>query len=162
MKRPIDLIVIHCSASKETVDYTFEQCKRDHLSRGFNTCGYHRFISKDGTIHKGREFFVVGAHVAGHNSHSIGICYEGGLDSKGNPKDTRTEAQMESIIKCITEAINYSEGNVKRICGHRDLSPDLNGNGVVEPNEWVKSCPCFEVGPEYTYLIKNKTGGQRH
>lgn len=153
-KRAVDLIVIHCSASKETVDYSFEQCKIDHRARGFNTCGYHRFISKDGTIHIGRSFDAPGAHVSGHNQHSIGICYEGGLDSRGNAKDTRTDAQSEAIIKCITEAINYSEHKVKRIVGHRDLSPDLDGDGVVEPNEWVKMCPCFEAIPEYKYLLK--------
>ena len=153
MKREVDLIVIHCSASKETVNYTFEQCIKDHKARGFNTCGYHRFISRDGTIHEGRHFETVGAHVAGHNGHSIGICYEGGLDKKGKPKDTRTEAQMEALNVCITEAISYSDKKVKKICGHRDLSPDLNGNGVVEPDEWVKVCPSFDAGLEYSYLI---------
>lgn len=153
LKRDIDLIVIHCSASKETVDYTFQQCIKDHKARGFNTCGYHRFISKDGTVHKGREFDVMGAHVAGHNLRSIGICYEGGLDKAGDAKDTRTEAQMEALNQCIKEAIEYGRGKVKRICGHRDLSPDLNGNGVVEADEWVKICPSFEASDEYSYLL---------
>ena len=31
------------------------------------------------------------------------------------------------------------------VCGHRDLSTDLNGNGEIEPEEWIKACPCFEV-----------------
>lgn len=153
MKRNVDLIVIHCSASKETVDYTFEQCIKDHRARGFHTCGYHRFISKDGTIHIGRDFDAIGAHVAGHNSRSIGICYEGGLDKHGAPTDTRTEAQKIALIQCITEAVLYGEGEVKWLFGHRDLSPDLNGNGVVEPNEWVKMCPCFDAEPEYKYLL---------
>jgi N-acetylmuramoyl-L-alanine amidase len=153
MKRKIDLIVIHCSASKETVDYSFEQCKKDHMARGFNTCGYHRFITKDGVVHKGREFDVTGAHVQGHNSHSIGICYEGGLDKNGKPKDTRTYLQKEAMANCIIEALEYAEGTVKRITGHRDLSPDTNGNGVVEPHEWVKACPCFEAEPEYKHLL---------
>lgn len=153
-KRPVDLIVIHCSATKETVDYTFEQCKKDHRARGFNTCGYHRFISKDGTVHIGRSFDVAGAHVAGHNQHSIGICYEGGLDSRGNAKDTRTEAQREAMLNCINEALVYSEHNARRIVGHRDLSPDLDGDGVVEPNEWVKVCPCFPAIDEFKYLLK--------
>jgi N-acetylmuramoyl-L-alanine amidase len=151
MKREVDLIVIHCSATKETVNYTFEQCISDHKARGFNTCGYHRYIRRDGTIHEGRPFDAVGAHVTGHNSRSIGICYEGGLDSSGKAKDTRTPEQRESILKCIQEALEY--GKIKRITGHRDLSPDLNGNGVVEPDEWVKQCPCFNAEPEYKYLL---------
>jgi N-acetylmuramoyl-L-alanine amidase len=162
MRRDINLIVIHCSASKETVNYTFEQCVKDHRARGFNACGYHRFISRDGTIHEGRDFYIPGAHVLGHNMNSIGICYEGGLDSKGNPKDTRTEAQKTSIMNCISDALEYADYKVKRITGHRDLSPDLNGNGVVEPDEWVKVCPCFDAGKEYMgfldvgYKIKTK------
>lgn len=153
LEREVDKIVIHCSASKVTVNYTFEQCNIDHRARGFATCGYHRFISKDGTIHKGREFDVMGAHVKGHNLRSIGICYEGGLDKHGNPADTRTDAQKEALEKCIIEAVLYGKGKVKRICGHRDLSPDLNGNGVVEPDEYVKWCPCFDASEEYTSLL---------
>jgi N-acetylmuramoyl-L-alanine amidase len=156
MKREVDLIVIHCSATKENTDYTREELERDHRARGFAKGGYHRYITKDGAVHKLREFFEVGAHVAGHNSRSIGICYEGGLDERGKPKDTRTEAQMEALIKTITEAVSYGNGKVKRIVGHRDLSPDTNGNGIVEPHEWVKLCPCFEAEPEYKYLLKKE------
>jgi N-acetylmuramoyl-L-alanine amidase len=153
MKRYVDMIVIHCSSTKENVNYTFEQCIKDHKARGFNTCGYHRFITKDGKIHIGRHFDKVGAHVKDYNKNSIGICYEGGLDSKGKPKDTRTQAQKKSIEICIEEAIKY--GKIKSIVGHRDLSPDLDGDGIIEQNEWVKQCPCFNAIPEYINLIKN-------
>lgn len=159
-KRAVDLIVIHCSATREDVDYSFAELEKGHRARGFSKCGYHRYILKDGTIINGRSFDEIGAHVQGHNSRSIGICYEGGIRAGGNPlnpkdaKDTRTEAQIEAITKCIIDAINYSGHKIKRICGHRDLSPDLNGNGVVEPNEWVKQCPCFEAEPEYKYLLQ--------
>ena len=153
MNRDVNLIVIHCSASKETVNYTFEQCIKDHKARGFNTCGYHRFIAKDGTIHIGRHFDTAGAHVANFNKKSIGICYEGGLDANGKPKDTRTPEQKEAIHSCIHEVLKYANGGVKRIVGHRDLSPDKNGNGVVEPDEWIKQCPCFNAIPEYKHLL---------
>ncbi len=151
MKRKVDMIVIHCSATKENMNYTFEQCIRDHQARGFNTCGYHRFITKDGKIHIGRHFDKTGAHVQGFNATSIGICYEGGLDAQGKPKDTRTEAQKSSMLMCIMEARQY--GQIKSIVGHRDLSPDLDGDGIVEPKEWVKSCPCFDCIPEYKQYI---------
>ena len=157
MKRKVDMIVIHCSASKASVNYTFDQCVKDHKARGFKQCGYHRFIAKDGTIHIGRNFDYLGAHVEGYNAKSIGICYEGGLDEKSTSKksiakDTRTEAQKASILKCIKEAMEY--GNITRIIGHRDLSPDLNGNGIVEPHEWVKVCPSFDAVAEYKHLLK--------
>lgn len=153
MKRKVDLIVIHCSATKETVNYTFEQCIKDHKARGFKTCGYHYFIRRDGMVHIGRPLQNQGAHVANFNRHSIGICYEGGLDAKGKAKDTRTPEQKQAIIRCINESLEWANGTVKRICGHRDLSPDKNGNGIVEPNEWVKMCPCFNAEPEFKHLI---------
>lgn len=151
MKRKVDLIVIHCSATRENTNYTFAQLIKDHQARGFNTCGYHRYIRRDGTIHIGRDFAKIGAHVSGSNSNSIGICYEGGLDSFSKPKDTRTPEQKKALLLCIADAINY--GEVKRITGHRDLSPDLDGDGVIEPQEWVKSCPCFSAENEYRCML---------
>lgn len=151
MKRPVNLIVIHCSATRENQDYSFEQLERDHRARGFSKCGYHKYIKRDGRVYNGREFEEVGAHALGYNKHSIGICYEGGLDANGKAKDTRTPEQKKALIHCITDAMLY--GNITRITGHRDLSPDLNNNGIVEPHEWVKQCPCFEAEKEYQCLI---------
>jgi N-acetyl-anhydromuramyl-L-alanine amidase AmpD len=157
--RIVDTIVIHCSATREDINYSFDQCTRDHKARGFRKCGYHFYITKDGTIHIGRLLSEVGAHVGKDgNRNSIGICYEGGIRAKGNPAnpkdaiDTRTPEQKKAILKCIAESMAY--GQIKQIVGHRDLSPDLNGNGVIEPKEWIKMCPCFDAIPEYKHLIK--------
>ncbi|WP_071145167.1 N-acetylmuramoyl-L-alanine amidase [Bacteroides ihuae] len=141
--RKIDLIVIHCSATREDRDFTEHNLDVAHRRRGFNGIGYHFYIRKNGDIKTTRPIERVGAHVKGYNAHSIGICYEGGLDAKGKPKDTRTEWQKHSLQVLIkTLQIDYPGC---RICGHRDLSPDLNGNGEIEPEEWIKACPCFEV-----------------
>jgi len=85
----------------------------------------------------------IGAHARGFNSESIGICYEGGLDSEGHPKDTRTPWQKHSLRVLILTLLRDYPGC--RVCGHRDLSPDLNGNGEIEPEEWIKACPCFDA-----------------
>lgn len=82
-----------------------------------------------------------------YNAHSVGICYEGGLDARGNPKDTRTPEQRSAMHLLVAQLLKRFKNNVC-ICGHRDLSPDLNGDGVIEPEEWVKECPCFEVRKE--------------
>lgn len=151
--RKVDTIVIHCSATREDKDYTFEDCIRDHKYRGFRKCGYHFYIRKDGTIHIGRTMEEVGAHAGkGHNANSIGISYEGGLDKNMKPKDTRTEKQKHAILICIDEVMDHYP--IKSIVGHRDLSPDLDGDGIVEPHEWIKSCPCFDAIPEYEHLLK--------
>ena len=89
----------------------------------------------------------VGAHAKGFNRESIGICYEGGLDCKGHPKDTRTEWQKHSMRVLILTLLKDYPGC--RICGHRDLSPDLNGNGEIEPEEWIKACPCFNAEKDW-------------
>jgi N-acetyl-anhydromuramyl-L-alanine amidase AmpD len=88
-----------------------------------------------------------GAHCRGHNKYSIGICYEGGLDARGNPKDTRTPEQHSALHLLVYQLLQQFRN--ARVCGHRDLSPDLDGDGTVEPWEWVKQCPCFEVSKEF-------------
>ncbi|MFL0105039.1 hypothetical protein V2643_15010, partial [Tenacibaculum maritimum] len=92
----------------------------------------------------------IGAHVKGHNRNSIGVVYIGGLDKNFTPKDTRTQAQKEALCYLLKKLrSNYPEA---LIVGHRDFSKDLNGNGVIEPFEFSKSCPCFDAKEEYKYL----------
>lgn len=76
----------------------------------------------------------------------IGVCYEGGLDEQGRPADTRTELQKRSLRVLVR--VLAMDFQTRRIVGHRDLSPDLDGDGVIEPKEWTKVCPCFDVGTE--------------
>lgn len=148
-------IVIHCSATREDKDYTEQQLNAGHIARGFGKWGYHYYIRKDGRVVPMRAENEIGAHdncpVPGekvsYNYCSIGICYEGGLDSNGKAKDTRTKAQKEAIVKLIQEICGRHK--ILDVLGHRDTSPDKNGNGVVERSEWLKECPCFDVKGEF-------------
>ena len=88
--RQINEIIIHCSATKEGLNFNANDIDRWHKQRGFKRIGYHFVILNDGTIQQGRELASIGAHCTNHNAHSIGICYIGGLDENGKPKDTRT------------------------------------------------------------------------
>ena len=129
--RTITLIIIHCSATPEGRSLSFEECRRDHIMpRHFRDIGYHFYITRDGTVHDGRPIEKVGAHCEGHNSHSIGICYEGGLDANGKPADTRTEAQRKAL-KSLVERMHRLFPKAL-IVGHHDLNPR-------------KACPCFKV-----------------
>ena len=94
----VKYIVIHCSATRSTRDYTAEQLLRDHKTRGFRTVGYHFYIRRDGSVTQHRKLLEVGAHCRPWNRCSIGICYEGGLDADGRPADTRTPEQTEQFI----------------------------------------------------------------
>lgn len=141
--RTINHIVIHCSATREGVPVTAAQIRQWHLGQGWSDIGYHYVIELDGRVVKGRKDERTGAGVRGHNSDSIHICYIGGLDRQGGTKDTRTIEQHRAMTGLV-DALNklYPDAD---ICGHRDLSPDKDGDGVVERHEWVKDCPCFDV-----------------
>ena len=155
--RYIGEIIIHCTATPEGIDYTVSQIRKDHLSRGWSDIGYHYVIYRDGSIHVGRDVNLSGAHCTGHNSHSIGVAYIGGLENKPNTpyislkaKDTRTEEQRAALVSLLTDLKKLYPNAV--ILGHRDTSPDKNGNGVIEEWEWLKACPSFEAKKEYKKL----------
>jgi len=142
--RNINLIVIHCSATKEGIDYDVAQIRRWHMDgRGFRDIGYHFLIHLDGEIERGRSWDQPGAHAKGYNNNSIGVCYVGGLDAFSKPKDTRTVAQIHSL-RAAVEIIKAMYPLIE-VVGHRDLSVDLNGDGLITESEWMKQCPCFEV-----------------
>ena len=143
VKRSVSLIVVHCTATRVNVDFTQKDLLRCHRAKGMTCIGYHFYIRKDGFIWTTRPLEMMGAHARGFNEESIGIAYEGGLDARGLPADTRTQKQkysMRALIRTLKK--DYA---IEKVCGHRDLSPDSNGNGVVEAGEWLRQCPCFDV-----------------
>ncbi len=144
--RKVDLIVIHCSATREDRPFTEHDLDTTHRLFGFDGAGYHFYIRRNGDIKSTRPVERVGAHALGYNATSIGICYEGGLDCHGLAKDTRTEWQRHSL-RVLVRVLKIDYPGV-RVVGHRDLSPDTNRNGEVEPMEWTKQCPCFDVSKE--------------
>lgn len=142
--RKIDTIIIHCSATKAWQDFTAKDIDCWHRKRGFDGIGYHYVIRLNGKIERGRNVEYPGAHCPDWNTRSIGICYIGGLDANGKPTDTRTKAQKRILYQLIRELQRDYPG-INLVIGHRDTSPDLNRNGVIEPHEFVKACPCFDV-----------------
>lgn len=118
------------------MDIDVETIRDWHVNgNGWSDVGYHYFIQRDGTIEYGRDIERVGAHVRGHNKHSIGICYAGGIDERGKPEDNRTRAQIKSLITLINFLRALPIPNIKNaeILGHRDF------DGVK------KACPCFDA-----------------
>ena len=159
-KEDVDAIVIHCSATRAGQDVRAADIDKWHKERGFKMIGYHYVIDLDGTVETGRPLTMAGAHcnTAGtsnkpYNKHSIGICYVGGLDENGEPADTRTDAQKLALSKLIYDELLPAFPNVTDILGHRDTSPDINGDGVISKNEWIKVCPCFPVRSEFPIAV---------
>ena len=137
--RIITLIVVHCSAVKPDQSSSAAQIDSWHRQRGFHLgIGYHYVIRRDGTIEPGRPEWMVGAHCLNHNAHSIGICYEGGLDIRGQPADTRTVEQKVTMRQLLEEL--HERYPRALIVGHHDFDPK-------------KDCPCIEnVAREYADL----------
>lgn len=158
-KEEIDAIVVHCSATPEGKDLGRKDINMMHVQRGFQCIGYNFVVKLDGTVQTGRSLTIDGAHCnskgfsgRSYNKHSIGICYIGGTDVRGKAKDTRTPEQKKALRELIAKLVK--EYPIKEILGHRDTSPDLNGDGVVEPYEWTKMCPCFDAKEEYKDLLQ--------
>ena len=134
------MLIIHCSAVRPDQQSSAAQIdtwhRRDnHWKFGI---GYHYVIRRNGTIEPGRPEWMVGAHCKNHNAHSIGICYEGGLNIRGQPDDTRTEAQKASMRRLLEELHQRYPRAI--IIGHHDLNP-------------LKDCPCIkDVVHEYADL----------
>jgi len=137
--RKIDLIIIHCTATsqKATVDSILNYFKN---TLHWNSPGYHYIISPDGIINKTHPLDRVSNGAKGHNAHSVNIAYIG-----GKTKDNRTPAQKKAMKWLVTTLRSSSELGQVKVVGHRDLSPDLNNDGVITPNEWMKRCPSFDV-----------------
>lgn len=148
------LVVWHCSATRPGHDIGAREIREWHVSKGWADIGYHLVIRRDGTIEPGRALDAVGSHVAGHNSNSVGICLVGGLDDDGksvaNRPDLFTAAQWASV-RIVYELMRRMYPHAQHL-GHRDLSPDKNGDGKIQPGEWLKTCPGFDVLQEIVKL----------
>lgn len=128
--RKIDEIIVHCSATPEGRPHTAGDVDMWHRQRGFDGIGYHFLVRLDGTVEPGRPLEKIGAHCLGHNAHSIGICYVGGLTKDGkSPKDTRTPAQRDALRGLVTYLRRLFPGVT--LHGHREFA--------------AKACPSFNI-----------------
>src|SRR5574343_621320 len=140
---PIQHLTQHCTATPEGLSLTAQQVSDMDIAR-FGQVSYHYVVLLDGTIVETLPPKYKGAHVGGHNTGNVGISYVGGLDRvTKQPKDSRTPAQKKAMAKFYADFMKKNPN--AGILGHRDWSPDLNHDGQITANEWVKACPCFDV-----------------
>ena len=162
LRDEITLGVIHCTATPPSQVVTMATVDAWHKKNDWSGTGYHWLVRRDGTITPGRtilfdfvragELWIYqGAHVRGYNVGSIGIALEGGLNSAGesvdvgaHPEEMYTEVQLDALVTLV-KYCNALLPNIRRWCGHRDLSPDTNKDGTVTKSEWLKTCPGFDV-----------------
>ena len=146
--RNIKYIAVHCTAGSQRT--TIPDLPAALQSRGFKAPGYHYVISADGIIHQLLSEDQVSNGVKGFNSVSINVAYIGGVISQEGvlkSVDNRTTEQKASL-RTLLGALKkrYPQAVIQ---GHRDFSPDTNGNGVIDPWERIKDCPCFDAKVEY-------------
>lgn len=134
----IRYIIVHCTATTAGRDFHVADVRRWHQSKGWIDIGYHYLIALDGTIEPGRSESQIGAHCAGLNSCSLGVCYVGGLAADGRtPADTRTTAQ-KAALRALLARLKKKYPNA-RILAHHHFNK-------------AKACPCFDADHEYEDL----------
>lgn len=184
-RRPVDLVVVHCSATPSGKPLTqgkpgtpgFKRAVNIidswHKARGFGRrvadvqafskslpcIGYHYVVDLDGSVWSGRGLNEVGAHAQYFNARSVGICLVGGVERTAQYTAAQW-ASLAQVVAMMCAQFGIPAAAPKRalsehnpagysisggVCGHRDASPDTDRDGSVKPNEWLKTCPGFDV-----------------
>lgn len=147
--RNIKYIAVHCTAGRQT--QTVSDLMAEFRRKGWTYPGYHYVVSPDGKITQFLDEDKVSNGVKGFNSVSVNVAYIGGIDANGKGVDNRTDAQKKALRRLLANLKRkYPEAIIQ---GHRDFSPDANGNGIVDPWERIKECPCFDAKKEYSDII---------
>lgn len=114
-------IIIHHADSKICSIYDIHKW---HLNNGWNGCGYHFLVRKDGSIWRGRPENKLGAHTLNHNSGSLGVCFEGKLNSETLTKEQLTSGKELIVYLCDKYKLNKTD-----VFEHKDFnSTDCPGN----------------------------------
>jgi len=142
-RRRTDFVVWHCSATPPSRDIGSADIDLMHKARNWAGIGYHIVIKRSGAIQLGENLSHWGAHAAGYNAKSIGICLVGGVDEDGNAENNFTEAQWVAA-KNVFEFVVLLYPTADHV-GHRDLSPDRDGDARIDRWEFMKDCPCYSV-----------------
>lgn len=118
----IRYLVVHCSDSPDGRQDTGQDIHRWHRERGWDGIGYHYVIERDGKVQRGRPEYWQGAHVRGHNHHSLGICLIG--------REDYTQPQQDSLERLLRSLL--FEHDQALVVGHYQLDSH-------------KTCPNFDV-----------------
>ena len=146
--RKLERIFVHCTAGSQKK--TIEDLKAEFKRKGWRSPGYHIVIMPSGRVERLLPDEQISNGVQGYNSTAINVAYVGGIDANGKGVDNRTPEQKKSLISVLSELKKkYPDA---KIMGHRDISPDKNGNGIVDPWERIKECPVFDAMEEYKSL----------
>lgn len=143
--RNIKYIAVHCTAGPQR--QTIADLQAEFKRKGWRNPGYHYVVGPDGKIIQLLDESLVSNGVKGYNGTAVNVAYIGGVGRNGKPADNRTPEQREALRSLLKRLHEKYPAAV--IQGHRDFSPDLNHDGRITPNEFIKMCPCFDAKAEY-------------
>ena len=128
-QRKIKEIILDCSLTGPDMDWGVNELSAFERDRtGIKATGYHFVVRKDGTVENGRPLYKPGVFCSGHNKHSIGICYIGGIDQHGNFSDTRTDLQKFALVRLISKLLvmyGCSVESLETYCPSKKLCIDV-------------------------------------
>ena len=129
--RPLTEIIVHCSATKPSMDIGAEWIRKIHIKeKKYRDIGYHFVIRRNGAQEDGRPIEQIGSHAKSHNSGTIGICLAGGISETGRPENNFTSAQFESV-QMLIGYLKERYPTIVKLSGHNDYAN--------------RACPCFNV-----------------
>lgn len=137
--RPLSEIIVHCTATRAewwagrpTADKVAEVRQWHVRDRGWRDIGYHFLIDRDGTVATGRPLDQVGAHVAGHNTGTIGISLFGGHGGATTDKfEDNFTSEQDAALRNLIANLQNRFPSISKISGHHEYAN--------------KACPCFDV-----------------
>jgi len=110
----VQFIVVHHSASPPT--WTVEDIDRIHKTeKKYAGIGYHFVVTADGVAHRARPEDLQGAHCAGYNHLSLGVCLVGDF-SRDVPPDKQLDTAADLCRWLLARYPNA------RLAPHRELS----------------------------------------
>lgn len=149
----INRVYIHCTASTYG---DFNTVDNWHKERGFSSypskyhgrpvnIGYHFLVLNgfdnwksvnenvasitDGKVIEGRPIEIVGAHVKGDNTHSVGIAYTG---------FSPTSMQLVSLTQVTLDTMDKYDIPLENVFGHHEYYTNKGGS-------MVKTCPNIDM-----------------
>ncbi len=130
-RKSTDYIIIHCAATRPSMDIGAREIDQWHRKEGWLGIGYQYVIRRDGTMETGRGLMEPGAHAGGYNTKSVGICLVGGVaeNDVNKPENNYTPAQWDAL-RTLVGTLKHTFPGAK-IIGHNQVA--------------AKACPCFDV-----------------
>lgn len=141
-RAPVREVVLHCAAIKTgqfkgmSPFQVFAIVNRWHRERGFkNGFGYHGLVMPNGEWYSGRPFEMIGAHVLGHNTGTLGFLL---IESQevthiGEFGDWFTDEQRLAL-----RAKLRSLDGIEKVSGHNDYAPKLCPGFHVHTGDWLR------------------------